>query len=580
MKTIKTAPLQEKVIVAVAQQLLRGWRTAGTGIVVAVMLAYTHRHSVPAWFLGGWLAAFVMLSIALFMRWRAKKDLVLDPSLSRQVITENMVAAGAYGLVWGTGSAVLLAHGGGSGQLMVLLTLFALSIIILFGASYHYPTFLIFFFLSVGPSVPALLFQTVPGDRGLAVLMVSFIVTMCMLSRNLNRMVMQSLALRFENLALVEELTLQKEIAEEASLSKSRFLAAASHDLRQPVHAFSLYLGALGTLDLPAQARSLAGKLSQCMHSMEGLFRALLDVSQLDAGAVRPNFDVFCIATLLDRLRVEFEPQAQAKGLKLRVAPCSVLVASDQALTERIIRNLLANAVRYSDTGKVLLGCRRRGNKLRVAVYDTGIGIASEDQSRVFEEFLQLGNPQRDRSQGLGLGLSIVKRLAHLLQLHLEVHSRPGQGSVFSIDVPIADRSTRASSAVETPSISSAGLAGRTIVVIDDEVAVLESSRTLMEAWGCIVVAAASGEEAIKLLEDFSMPPDLLVCDYRLTGSMNGMEVVQHIREEFNADFPAILVTGDTEPERLQELESSGLPVLHKPMDPLAMRQALLLALE
>jgi len=570
---------EEKLVVAIAQQLLKGWPTAGTGAVVASMLAYTHRHVVPSGLLTAWVGTFVILSVALGLRWLGKKAVQLDRAQARRVIFENMIAVSAFGIVWGIGSSMLLAHGDASQQLIVLLALFALSIVILFSNTYHFPTFMTFFMLSVAPSVPTLLMQSVPGDRGLAVLMLSFIVTMCILGRNLNKMVRQSLNLRFENLALVEQLTVQKEIAEEANISKSRFLAAASHDLRQPVHAFSLYLGALGALELPAQARLLSSKLYQCMHSMEGLFRALLDVSQLDAGAVRPELDVFDASTLLDRLRVEFEPQAQAKGLTLRVARCSAWVAGDRALTERILRNLLTNAVRYSERGKILLGCRRRGDRLRMAVYDTGIGIPLEDQQRVFEEFLQLGNPQRDRSRGLGLGLSIVKRLARLLDLPLGLQSEPGRGSVFSIDLPMAEQAPRSSSSAPKSTVDSDELAGLTVVVVDDELAILDATRSLMEAWGCEVVTASSGDEAITCLAGFSKPPDLVLCDYRLAGTMNGLEVIEKLREEFNMEFPAILVTGDTAPERLQQLEAGGLPVLHKPIEAQALRLALLSAI-
>jgi two-component system, sensor histidine kinase len=569
----------DKIVVAVAQQLLRGWPSSGNSVIVSGMLAYAHRNVVPAGFLVGWVGAFAILSFVLTAMWFGKRHRSPDPELARRVTLENVVAVGGFGLVWGVGSAMLLLHGGASEQLLVLVALFALSIVILFSNSYHFPSFLVFFILSVAPSVPALLIQHHPGNDGLTALLVTFIITMCFFGLNLNKMVRQSLTLRFENVALVEELTLQKEIAEEANISKSRFLAAASHDLRQPVHAFSLYLGALGALDLPVQARLLSSKLYQCMHSMEGLFRALLDVSQLDAGAVHPEFQVFDVATLLGRLRVEFEPQAQAKGLVLRVGRCAAWVAGDQALTERILRNLLSNAIRYTERGKILLGCRRRGPSLRMGVYDTGIGIPVEDQRKIFEEFLQLGNPQRDRSRGLGLGLSIVERLARLLDLPVGVRSEPGHGSVFTIDLPLAEESTHLVSPMPRPLVAVDELTGRTIVVVDDEQAILDATRSLMEAWGCNVVTAGSGAEAIGCLTEFDQPPDLVLCDYRLAGNMNGLEVVERLREEFNMEFPAILVTGDTAPERLRQLEASGLPVLHKPMEAQALRQALLLAL-
>jgi two-component system, sensor histidine kinase len=572
-------PYEDKITVAVAQQLFRSWPTSGSGVVVAVMIALVFRDSVPSWFLLAWVTAFTVHSAVLGALWLRQRHKPFDAAQGRHVIAQNLLGMTVAGILWGGGSAYLLSHGTSSEQFLMLVSLLALSIVILFSNSYHFPTFMVFFGLSILPSIPALLLQSIPGNRPLAALMAAFILMMCALGWNLNRMVRQSLALRFENLALVEQLTQQKGIAEEASVAKSRFLAAASHDLRQPMHAFGLYLGALGALNLPAQARVLSGKLYQCMHSMEDLFRALLDVSQLDAGAVHPRLDVFAIATVLERLRVEFEPQAQDKGLDLRVAPCSAWVRGDSALTERILRNLLSNAVRYTERGRILVGCRRGPQRLRLAVYDTGVGIALADQRRVFEEFLQLGNPQRDRSRGLGLGLSIVERLARLLALPLRLRSTPGRGSVFSVELPLAEPAARSIVPAQSAREADHSLAGRTVVVVDDEQPILDATRSLLEAWGCTVVTAASGAEALACMSREPRPPDLLICDYRLGEGMNGEQVVQALRDEFNQEFPAILVTGDTAPQRLQELEASGLPVLHKPLEAQTLRQALLRAL-
>lgn len=572
---------EDKVAVAVAQQLFRSWPTAGSGIVVSGMVAYVFRDAAPAGALVAWVAAFAAVSVVLAVMWLRQRHVAIDAANGRRVIAHNLVAMVAVGCLWGGGSAYMLLHGDSSQQFLMLVTLLALSVVILFSNSYHFPTFLVFLMLSIVPSIPALLVESIPGNRPLAVLMGAFMAVMCALGWNLHRMVLQSLALRFENLALVEELTRQKEIAEEASVAKSRFLAAASHDLRQPMHAFGLYLGVLDTLALPAKARALTGKLYQCMHGMEDLFRGLLDVSQLDAGAIHPRSAVFPIASMLQRLAVEFEPQAQAKGLALRVAPCSAWVRGDAALIERILRNLLSNAVRYTAKGKVLVGCRRGPERLRLAVYDTGVGIAPADQRRVFEEFLQLGNPQRDRSQGLGLGLSIVERLARLLGLPLALQSTPGRGSVFSVDLPLAQAAAAQDVVAHAaPAAREASeLAGRTVVVVDDEQPILEATRGLLEAWGCHVVTANSGPDALARLGQQAHAPDLLLCDYRLGEGMNGVQVVQALRDEFNQEFPAILVTGDTAPLRLRELEASGLPVLHKPLEAHMLHQALLRAL-
>lgn len=241
-----------------------------------------------------------------------------------------------------------------------------------------------------------------------------------------------------ERAVLNKQLILQKEAAEEASIAKSRFLAAASHDLRQPMHAIMLYLGTLGGLELPAQARALLGKTRQCCHTMDEMFRALLDVSRLEARTTQPQLSVFAVAQVYERVRAQFEPQARAKGLTLKVARCNATAYSDPEMVERILRNFVSNAVRHTERGKILLGCRRRGDRLQLAVYDTGPGIPADKQRAVFEEFYKLDPPAPDRGRGLGLGLSIVERLAKLLGAPVTLVSTLGRGSMFAVDVPRA----------------------------------------------------------------------------------------------------------------------------------------------
>jgi signal transduction histidine kinase/ActR/RegA family two-component response regulator len=348
--------------------------------------------------------------------------------------------------------------------------------------------------------------------------------------------------------------------------AKSRFLAAASHDLRQPMHALNLYLGALTLHQLPPSALPVLANVRLCAETMDEMFRALLDISQLDASIVQAEISIFPIEQLLERVRMEFLPAAQAKGLALHVAPCSAFIKSDPVLLSRILSNLMANAVRYTEHGKILVGCRRKGNKLQLAVYDTGPGIAAGHQAEVFEEFYQVGNPERDRRQGLGLGLAIVKRLAVLLDTHIKLISRPGHGAMFALDLPLVhaenpvlDHSMRAGS-------KEGQLAGALVAVVDDEPVILNATRTLLEQWGCTVIAATSGSSAIEQLSLCSQVPDALLCDYRLRGNETGIDVINAIRKEYNENIPAMLISGDTGPQRVKEIQASGLTVLHKPV--------------
>ena len=373
-----------------------------------------------------------------------------------------------------------------------------------------------------------------------------------------------------------QELNAQKEIAETATLAKSRFLAAASHDLRQPMHALNLYLGALANYDLPEPARPVLASARFCAQTMDEMFLALLDISRLDANVMQAEFSVFPIASLLETIRLEFLPQAQAKGLRLRIAPCSAWVVSDPELLERLLRNLVSNAVRYTVRGTVLVGCRRTATGLRLTVMDTGPGIAPDQQRAVFEEFHQVGNSERDRAQGLGLGLAIVQRLALLLKAPLSLASQLGRGSVFSVEL----RCAAAEAGLPLPILSPRtqhhhGLVGALVAVVDDEALILDATRLLLEQWGCTVVSAASGAEIVERLGTGARVPDAIVCDYRLRSGETGMDVIAALRNEFNCDIPALLITGDTAQDRIQAIFSNALPVLHKPLQEQALRDAL-----
>jgi CheY-like chemotaxis protein len=275
---------------------------------------------------------------------------------------------------------------------------------------------------------------------------------------------------------------------------------------------------------------------------------------------------VFPIAPLLGRTRIEFEPQARAKGLELRVQPSSAFAKSDPVLVERILRNLVSNAIRYTESGSVVVGCRRHHGSLRVSVYDTGIGIEPADQSLVFEEFYQVGNPERDRTKGLGLGLAIVERLARLIGATITLRSAPGRGSVFAFDLQRAEPVELPALRLNRDAGGTRDLTGTLVVLVDDEELILDAAQTLLKQWNCTVIAATSGRDALRQLATSTRPPDVLICDYRLRDGENGVSVAAALRNEFNADIPALLITGDTDPDQIRTIAASGLVVLHKPL--------------
>jgi CheY-like chemotaxis protein len=242
-------------------------------------------------------------------------------------------------------------------------------------------------------------------------------------------------------------------------------------------------------------------------------------------------------------------------------------------LVERILRNLVSNAVRYTERGRILVGCRRREHAIALQVWDTGVGIPTDEQARVFEEYYQVGNPERDQTKGLGLGLAIVRRLAELLGCELELRSEPGRGSCFEFTLPLAKDAPIA--AEPSPENRRGALARGLIVVVDDEQAIRQATASLLTGWGFHVVAAASGDEAVARLSAASAPPDLIICDYRLRGEENGLGAIERLRSEYNESIPAMLITGDTAPDRLAEAQASGLLLLHKPVSNSKLRAAI-----
>ncbi len=361
-----------------------------------------------------------------------------------------------------------------------------------------------------------------------------------------------------------EALRLAKEEAERANAAKSRFLATASHDLRQPLQSLLLFLEALRPHVKDTAGKTMLTHLGRGLDAMKDLLDGLLDISRLDAGAVAPAFEDFSIQPLVDQLATSYAPVAAVKDLKLRVLPCNGTVRSDPTLLGRMIRNLLENAVRYTESGEIALECHREGMTLRILIRDTGIGIPPDHLDQIWEEFHQVGNIERDRNQGLGLGLAIVQRLSMLLDHPVEVRSTLSEGSTFTITVPLGG------AALARPSVGTmtGSGGGRFAVVVDDDAIVLMGLQSILQSWGYEVLVAGSIEEVLERLHADGRRPDIVITDYRLREQRFGTEGIVEIRRLLGADIPGILLTGETGPECAQKAETLNLAMLYKPVTP------------
>lgn len=414
----------------------------------------------------------------------------------------------------------------------------------------------------------------------IAIMIVLFMIASLFIAIDHFRTVRNSILLRFENLDLITDLSQEKiradkaRIAAETSdLAKSKFLAAASHDLRQPMHALKLFTNELDERTRASEYHNIVTRIGLSVDALESLFNAILDISKLDAGTVAVDIKHFRLQQVLNRLSNDYKGRADEKGLTLRFDPSPAIVKTDPTLLERILRNLISNALNYTDAGEITISTAETDNRLIISVHDTGPGIDIADQERIFEEFTQLHNPQRDRSKGLGLGLSIVKRLALLLELPLQLDSAKGRGSMFSVTVPVGDVNEIPVAPVNVN--SSNDCSSLFILFIEDEPTVREGMSGLLTRWQCQLLVAESAEDAIMKLNDSELVPDVILSDYRLPGDKTGIDAIQAIRARYGLPIPALIITGDTAPERLHEAHASGIPLLHKPFESMQLQSFL-----
>ncbi|HEY3486773.1 MAG TPA: hybrid sensor histidine kinase/response regulator [Gammaproteobacteria bacterium] len=523
-------------------------------------------HHIPHTLLLGWgvVSYSIFLLRALLVRAYAKRNPPDHeaPRWGNYFAFTTLIA----GLVWGFAGIVFLVPDSTPHQVFILTVIIGLAAGSVITTSYWLPSFYAYVLSSVSMMIINMFSKGTPIWISLGALSTIFLLLVMRMGHASNKNFRESIRLRFENLELIEKLREQKTRAEQANRAKTQFLASASHDLRQPVHALALFASALKYEVESVKGQDIMLHLAKSIESIDELLSSLLDISKLDAGVVKVNATDIQLQPILNQIRNEFDAQAKSLNLKFRVRDTDFAVFSDPVLLSNVIRNLVSNAFRYTRNGGVLLCCRKRSDTVRIEVWDTGIGIPVGEQKRIFNEFYQLNNPERDRSKGLGLGLAICQRLCDLLSHTMTLDSQLSRGSVFRISVPLAKALPRRT--IENRPAEELLLEQKTILVIDDEKDILNAMSAILRAWRCHVLTASSATEAAQVAAKNSPPPDLIVCDYRLRNDEIGSNAIQAVRDVLGRPIPAVIMTGDTAPARIREAQASGHALLHKPVKP------------
>ncbi len=544
------------------------WFTSAGAIVAAMTfwvayLAYTGDGRVLIW------AAMVhLIQVArIFNGWVYQRD---ERAWQRMPVWRQRFMAGllASGLVWGSAPLfVLPTHDLATICLMMLVMLGMGSGGIGVIVAYR-PAIWAWLLPLLLPLPVLLLWFDAPLKSPLAIFSLAYLGVNLAFAFGQNALLVKALKAQFDNAELVAQLRHQMTLAAQADKEKSRFVASASHDLRQPMHALGLFASALekrlaGTSEAP-----LVSNLNRCIESLDRSFNAMLDISKLDAGVVEPQLQSFPIRDVFRRLHMHFAGQAEGAGLHLRFKPGGKHVTSDPQLLERILSNLIQNAIKYTRDGGIVVVARDSGPNVNIEVWDTGIGIPEAELPRVFDEFYQLHNPERDRNRGLGMGLAIVKRLALLLNHPLTVASTVGKGTMVRLSVPQTDLNALHGMNLEAETVPSPIGNARTLLFIDDEEAIRDSMALLLREWDYEVLVASNINEACLLAANHPEPIHAVLSDLRLRNGEDGLQAINAIRHVLGYQIPAVLVTGDTSPEQVKRVHDSGHRVLFKPVLP------------
>jgi len=570
--------LEERVFAEQVRTLYGHAPVLMAAILVASVGAAMLWSSTSHGLLGGWLALIFLIYILRVLH--ARVFSVSD----RQGKQMNYgrwawgytLGSGITGILWGSLPWLAMDAASLSNTLIITLILYGMIAACIGSHSPFLPAF--FSYVITLGSLLAFRFIVEGGSLALiGVLLLLFLVPNAIYAVTLSRTIREGIARRFEREVLLADVQEKREEAERANMDKSRFLAAVSHDLRQPLHALDLFHSSLKSKVADKDQQRLLGLASHSSHALGEMLGELMDIARFDAGKIVVRKRIVPLAPILRECTDEVRPLADEKGLDFRVRMSGKgCVETDPVLLKRILRNLLSNAIRHTGSGGVLVGTRMRGDDLIIEVYDTGPGIGEEQLSNIFDEFYQIDNPERDREKGLGLGLAIVQRVSRVLDHRVSVRSRPGRGSCFSVSLPLCAIAHQCQQRDVNESMYIGDVSGLFVVVVDDDHAILQGMRELLRGWKCEVLLAESEDELLAELTAHDYPcPDILISDYRLRGGRTGLGVVAAIQAHFGATIPSVIISGDVHPDLQKSVEHAGCRWLEKPVQEDALKRVI-----
>jgi len=540
-------------------------------LVISCLTAFTLWSIVPHNILLSWLVLINFPSLLRLTLFYVQQNHKIDLMPLSAI---NIFLAAFSGTVWGAVGFFFPVYGDATVLLFITVVLFGVTS----GAVPGLSSFVPCYFAFAIPVMSGLAFRhfTINDEINISagIFCIIFLLVNLAFSIVIQKSLTLSIRLRFENSDLVKSLRREKDKAIAASHAKSTFLAAASHDLRQPLHAMGFFIESLKKHQTNEMQFLLLQKIERTSDNLRGQLNALLDISKIDAGIITPFISPLVLGDIFNKLRNEFTPLAQEKNIDINIMSVSWVIESDPHMIDRILDNLISNAIRYTDNGgKILLGCRKHKDSLKIEIHDTGIGIPNHLREEIFTEYYQVNNPERNQNKGLGLGLSIVKGMCDLLHYPINVTSSVGKGTCFQITVPLSSRLPLVT-AEQDQSFEGLEKTGK-IILIDDETDTLDAMSHLMRKWGHTVWPFGAAQDVLDFLNENEFMPDIIITDFRLREKRTGVQAIGRINRYYKKNIPAIIITGDTAKDRMLQAQKSGHILLHKPIMPASLKTAI-----